>query len=230
MHEVVDAGADEEQAEQREPRRARPGRDRELTSSPVRSPVRRRRASRSSVEATCAKQCSHRISERPVISAGWGMPSSCEHGRAPRRRGCPHRCSSRTPCSVTISGTGFSEWAVLGRAVGLEHVVGVAVVGGDHAGAAARRAPPRRPRARHASTVSTALHRRGDHAGVADHVGVGEVDDRRTAGASSRQAATNASAASRALISRLVVVGRHVARRGHQLAPLARAAAPPRRR
>ena len=43
---------------------------------------------------------------------------------------------------------------------------------------------------------------RRDHAGVADHVGVGEVDDPE-AGRSSRQAATNAAAAARALISGL---------------------------
>ena len=40
-------------------------------------------------------------------------------------------------------------------------------------------------------------------------------------GRSSRQATTKASAASCALISRLVVVGRYVARRGHELAALA---------
>ena len=56
----------------------------------------------------------------------------------------PSRSSS--PSTVTISGTGFSECAVFGRAVRLEHVVGVAVVGGDQAGAARAAAPPRPPR------------------------------------------------------------------------------------
>ena len=40
-------------------------------------------------------------------------------------------------------------------------------------------------------------------------------------GRSSAHAATNAAAASGALICRLVVVGRHVARARHELAPLA---------
>ena len=61
-------------------------------------------------------------------------------------------------------------------AVGLEHVVGVAVIGGDHARAAGLvdgvdhllQAPVDR---------LDRLHRGRDHAGVADHVGVREVDD-----------------------------------------------------
>ena len=93
-----------------------------------------------------------------------------------RRRGCRRRAGAR-PSTVTTSGTGLSEWAVFGEPSGSSMWSAVAVVGGDQAGAAPGRAPPRRPRRGSASTASTAVDRRRDDAGVADHVGVGEVDD-----------------------------------------------------
>ena len=68
---------------------------------------------------------------------------------------------------------------VRGDAVGLEELLGVSVVGGDEAHAA---------EARHAldDTAEAAVglldrgDDRGDHAGVADHVGVREVHERRS--------------------------------------------------
>ena len=65
------------------------------------------------------------------------------------------------------------------------------------------------------------LHRGRDHAGVPDHVGVGEVDDPEAQAGPRARRATNASAACARAHLRLVVVGGHVARRGHQLAALA---------
>ena len=50
--------------------------------------------------------------ERPLIAAGCEMPSSCRAVGATSARIPPERSSS--PSSVTISGTGFSEWAVFG--------------------------------------------------------------------------------------------------------------------
>ena len=103
----------------------------------------------------------------------------CRAGRARsgRRRRGRRRRAARAPVTVTISGTGLVEWAVFGRAVGLEHLLGVAVVGGDRCRRRRSRGPRRRPRPSRASTSSTAVDRRRDHAGVPDHVGVGEVDD-----------------------------------------------------
>ena len=118
----------------------------------------------------------------------------------------------------------------VGAAVGLEHVVGVAVVGGHDAHPAAARGRPRPPRPRQLSTVSIGRHRRLDHAGVPDHVGVGEVDDREARAIRPPARTTNARRGLGGAHLRLVVVGGDVARRGHQLAALARPAAPPRRR
>ena len=75
-----------------------------------------------------------------------------------------------------MNGTGLVLCAVFGAAVRLDHVVGVAVVGGDQAGAAARAHGV----ADAAEAGVDRLDRRDggrQHAGVADHVGVGEVDD-----------------------------------------------------
>ena len=99
----------------------------------------------------------------------------------------PSRRAS-TPSTVTITGTGFSECAVFGLPSGSSMWSALpwsAVIDAARrrvAWTAATTSP------RHASTVSTAVDRRRDHAGVADHVGVGEVDDRRSAGSSSRHA------------------------------------------
>ena len=65
------------------------------------------------------------------------------------------------------------------------------------------------------------LDRRRDHAGVADHVGVGEVDDPERRLVLAPGGDERVGGLARAHLG-LVVVGRHVARRGHELAPLAR--------
>ena len=56
------------------------------------------------------------ISERPVIASGCGIPSRSSAVGATSARMPPSR-SSR-PSAVTISGTGLSEWAVLGEPSG----------------------------------------------------------------------------------------------------------------
>ena len=65
---------------------------------------------------------------------------------------------------------------MFGRAVGLEHLLGVAVVGGDDAGPA-RLVHGGDDLGEVAVDLLDGGDRRRDHAGVADHVGVGEVDD-----------------------------------------------------
>ena len=50
--------------------------------------------------------------ERPVISAGWSMPSSASNVGATSASTPPSR--SANPSRVTTSGTGLSEWAVFG--------------------------------------------------------------------------------------------------------------------
>ena len=78
------------------------------------------------------------------------------------------------------------------------------------------------------STISTALDRGRDHAGVADHVGVGEVDDRearRVLAPGGDERVRDP----RGAHLRLVVIGRHLAARGRARGAR-RAAAPPRRR
>ena len=94
-------------------------------------------------------------SERPVISAGCSIPSSASTvGATSARMPSP---SSRAPSSGDDERHRVERVGGVRRAVLLEHLVGVAVVGGDDAGAAACRAPPRRRSPRHASTVSTAF-------------------------------------------------------------------------
>ena len=116
--EVVDAGPDEKQ------RRAARG---------DRAPSRVHRAPHLKRSANA----------RSSPAAAGGRAARARWAR--RRRGCPRPASSRSPCRVTISGTGLERVGGVGRAVGLEHVLGVAVVGGDDAGAAARRVPRARP-------------------------------------------------------------------------------------
>ena len=63
-------------------------------------------------------------------------------------------------------------------------------------------------------------HRGRDHAGVADHVGVGEVDDPELRRVLAPGGDERARRGPRAHLG-LVVVGRHLTRRGHELAALA---------
>ena len=104
------------------------------------------------------------------------------------------------------------------RAVGLEHVLGVAVVGGDDAG------PTRFVHGRdHASQAPVdrldRLDRRRDRSGVTDHVGVREVDDPEAEAAPRPLRAELVGGLRRAHL-RLEVVGRNVARRVGQTALL----------
>ncbi len=106
--------------------------------------------------------------------------------------------------TVAISGTGLVVWAVFGEPSALSMWSALPW------SAVIRQAPPRActaatTRARQPSTVSIAFDRGRDVAGVADHVGVGEVDDPE-AEALARgldQASQKASAAAAALISGL---------------------------
>ena len=94
---------------------------------------------------------------------------------ARRRRGRLPSPSSR-PRPVTTSGTGFSEWAVFGEPSGSS------ICSALPWSAVTMQAPP--PRVHRRDDLAEArvdrldrLDRRRDDAGVADHVGVGEVDD-----------------------------------------------------
>ena len=99
-------------------------------------------------------------------------------------------------------------------------MIGVAVVGGHHAHAAAL--VHRRDHLAEAPIDGLdRLHSRLDHARVTDHVGVREIDDperRRILAPSVRKRCRRLARAH----LRLVVVGRHVPRRVDQLAALAR--------
>jgi len=82
---------------------------------------------------------------------------------ARRPRGCrPARAATRRRSSGSTA-RGFSECCVLGLPSGLEHVIGVAVVGRDQGTRRRSRAPAATTSPRHASP-SRSLHRRGNHA------------------------------------------------------------------
>ena len=106
------------------------------------------------------------------------------------------------------------------RAVRLEHVVRVAVIGGDH-----ERTTGRLHRGDDVPEACVdGLDRRdrsADHAGVADHVGVGEVDDPEGGPVLAPAGDELLGNLPRAHL-RLVVVGRHVAGARRQFAPLVR--------
>ena len=105
-----------------------------------------------SVDATLtpAGRPSIKKSSGPRSTSG---PSSAPAARSPAPASTVGATSARMPpCSrsdaavlVTISGTGFSECCGVGAAVRLQHVVGVAVIGGHHARRRRARAPPRPP-------------------------------------------------------------------------------------
>ena len=144
----------------------------------------------------------------PAVRAGCTCRSSPRAAPRPAARARSGATSARMPPSRSSpTSRGHDQRHRVHRvrgvraAVRLEHVVGVAVVGGDDAGAAGLRAPPRRPAPEALVDRLDRLHRGLDHAGVADHVRVGEVDDPEAEVAVAASAATKASAASRALIS-----------------------------
>ena len=112
----------------------------------------------------------------PVISGGASRPSSAEHGRREvgRARRPPR---SRCDASVRTSGTGFVVCAVCGLTPSSSSIFSALPWS-----AVTRQTPPG------AWVASTTLaearvggldraHDGGDHAGVADHVRVREVDD-----------------------------------------------------
>ena len=110
---------------------------------------------------------------------------------APRRSG-----------SARMKGTGFERVGGV-RLAGdrVDHHLAVAVVGGDEHGHALRSCAAAQSRPMHSSTTFTALTAASSDAGVADHVGVGEVDQDEAVAARCRCAATSLSVTSRALIS-----------------------------
>ena len=75
-------------------------------------------------------------------------------------------------------------------AVGLQHLLGVAVVGGDEADAAERGGRLDDPPEGRVGRLDGA-HDGGDHARVADHVGVREVDDAEAVALAAARATTS---------------------------------------
>ena len=94
------------------------------------------------------------ISERPVIAAGCGIPSSSSIVGATSARMPPSR--SLAPCDGDEERHRVERVGGVRLAVGLEHLLAVAVIGGDEAGAARSRRPRRRLGRGSASTASTA--------------------------------------------------------------------------
>ena len=151
---------------------------------------------------------------------GWLVyPEQVEDGGGDVGEDTPRRAA--TSGVATINGTGLSVWAVLGEPSGSSMCSALPW------SAVTRHTPP--PRATASTTSPQALvdgldrvHRGRDHAGVADHVGVGEVDDRE-AKARLPVLAPGADEGGGGLAGAHLgreVVGGDVARRGRQLAPL----------
>ena len=109
------------------------------------------------------------------MPAGFGRPISSSRVGA---TSASLPSTTLRPCApTTITGTRFSVCAVCGSwVVGIGHHLRIAVIGGDQQRAALgldRGAQP-------AEAAIDRLHRLdggGEIAGVADHVGVGEIDD-----------------------------------------------------
>ena len=112
-------------------------------------------------------------------------------------------------------------------AVRVEHLLGVAVVGGDEATPPAAR--PRRRPARGSVDRLDRLDRRRDRPGVPDHVRVGEVDDGEAVAALARSPRERSADLARRHLG-LEVVARDVARGGDEDPRLARPLAPRGRR
>ena len=113
--------------------------------APMRAETRRRRrAARRQRELTAGRwatrvprlQATDSISERPVIAAGCSIPSSSSTVGATSASTPP--LAQRQPGHGDDHRHRVERVGRVGAAVGLEHVVGVAVVGGDQAGAAGR--------------------------------------------------------------------------------------------
>ena len=162
------------------------------------------------------RSCAGSSSERPVISLGGSIPSSANTVGATSAR----RAGGRDPDAAGRDDQRHPVERVRGvrPLVGLEHVLGVSVVGGDHA-----HAPGRVHRLNHPLKATVdgldPADRGGDHSGVADHVGVGEVDDREPRPVLGERLPERAGDLPRAHL-RLVVVGRDVALGGYERTPL----------
>ena len=154
----------------------------------------------------------------PVISPGCSSPSSARIVGA-TSASVPSSRSSPTS-AVTISGTGFFEWAVFGLPSGssIWSALPWSAVITQHAAALLHRLHDLAETRVHGLH---GLHGRLDHAGVADHVGVREVDDPEGEVAPAPALRERAGGLAGAHLG-LLVVGRHVARRVHELAFLAR--------
>ena len=158
-----------------------------------------------------------------------GRAARCRAARASsarRRRGCRPRAAR--PSAVTMHGTGFSECAVFGEPSSLSMWSALpwsAVISSTP--------PDARDRVDDLAEAAVdgldRLDRGGDHARVADHVGVREVDDPEARRVLAPGRDERRRRLGRAHL-RLVVVGRHVARARHELAPLAVLRRSPRRR
>ena len=157
------------------------------------------------------------ISDCPVIAVGCSIAISSQH----RRRDVAEDAA----VAKRQAGLGDDQRHRVGRvggvraAVRLEHVLRVAVVGGDQAGAPGRvhRLDDMR------QTVIDGLdsvHGGVDDARVPDHVRVGEVDDPERGRVAAPRLDERGRDLRRAHLG-LVVVGRHVACRRDQQAPLA---------
>ena len=110
----------------------------------------------------------------PSSPSGWSTPSISRSVGATSARTPPSR--SAAPSTVTITGTGLSECAVFGEPSGSSMWSALPW------SAVMSSAPPRRldrldDLAEARVDRLDRLHRRRDDAGVADHVGVREVDD-----------------------------------------------------
>ena len=155
----------------------------------------------------------------PVISAGGSMPISSSTVGATSARMPPARSSAHLRGHDERHGV--QRVRRVRAAVRLEHVVRVAVVGGDDARPAARRARPRRPGPGTRPPSRRRPDRGRDRARVPDHVRVREVDDPEAVVVRAPVLDERRGRLARAHL-RLVVVGRHVARRVHERALLAR--------
>ena len=124
-------------------------------AAPSRASISKRSRSGSSIAIGCS--LTRPISERPVIALGLRDAEELEHGRGDV--GEDAAVAQLEPLGGDDQRHRVERVGGVGRAVGLEHVVAVAVVGGDDAGAAAAStAATTSPR--QASTASTAARPR----------------------------------------------------------------------
>ena len=109
------------------------------------------------------------MSGRPVISAGWGMPSSASKvgARSARRPSCKVGAAAEQEGRDRVGGVG----GVRSAGLGVAHQLAIAVVGGDQQ-RAARLGDGVGDAAQAGIDGFDRLDGGGEAAGVADHVGV----------------------------------------------------------